>query len=231
VSVSKNIVSCSECKNPSLCFQHLYPEELEFLNEKKIQLNYLKGENIFKQGAFSPYVIHVVEGIVLCYLQTGHDKQINLRLSTAGNFLALSSVFGENIYNYSAIALKDSTICMIDKAALNQLMLKNNDFAMRIASKNCRNEAHLLEIIKNVSFKQMRGKLATALIYLSGDKFSGENIFQYLTRQDIADFASISAESVIRFLKEFEKEGILKLAGKEIKVLDKNKIEEIAKRG
>jgi len=57
----------------------------------------------FKQGAFSPYVIHVVEGIVLVYLQTGYDKQINLRLSTTGDFLAFSSVFGENIYNYSAI--------------------------------------------------------------------------------------------------------------------------------
>jgi len=231
VSLSQNIVNCRECKNPSLCFQHLYPDELEFLNEKKIQLTYLKGENIFKQGAFSPYVMHVVEGIVLVYLQTGYDKQINLRLSTAGDFLAFPSVFGENIYNYSAIALKDSTICMIDKGALNQLLLKNNDFAMRITSKNCKNEAHLLEIIKNVSFKQMRGKLATALIYLSGDEFSGQKVFQYLTRQDIADFASISTESAIKFLKEFEKERILKLKGKEIEIVDKTRLIDISKKG
>jgi len=191
----------------------------------------MKGENLFKQGAFSPYVMHVVEGIILLYLQTGLDKQINIRLAKAGDFLAFSSIFGENIYTYSAIALKNSRICMIDKAALNLLLLKNPEFAMRITSKNYKNEAHLLEIIKNISFKQMRGKLATTLLYLSGDDFTNEDIFQYLNRQDIADFSSISSESAIKFLKEFEKEGILKLKGKDIKVTKKDKLEEIAKRG
>jgi len=68
-------------------------------------------------------------------------------------------------------------------------------------------------------------------LYLSGDDFTNEDIFQYLNRQDIADFSSISSESAIKFLKEFEKEGILKLKGKDIKVTKKGKLEEIAKRG
>jgi len=231
VSVNQNIVNCKECKSASLCFQYLHPDELEYLNDKKIQLTYTKGENLFKQGAFSPYVMHVVEGVVLIYLQTGYEKQINIRLARTGDFLAFSSVFGDNIYNYSAVALKSSTICMIDKAALKYLMQKNYNFALRITSNNCRNEGQLLEIIKNISFKQMRGKMATALLYLSGDEFSTENIFQYLSRQDIADFASVSTESAIKFIKEFEKEGILKLEGKEIKIVDKDKMMEIAERG
>jgi len=55
--------------------------------------------------------------------------------------------------------------------------------------------------------------------------------FQYLSRQDIADFASVSTESAIKFTKEFEKGGILKLEGKEIKIVDKDKMMEIAERG
>jgi len=231
VAENQNIVRCRECKVSSSCFQSLFPDELDFLDDKKIQLSYMKGENLFKQGAFSPYVMHVVEGIILIYLQTGYDKQINIRLAKTGDFLAFASVFGENIYTYSAIALKNSRICMIDKAALNRLLLKNPDFAMRITSRNYKNEAHLLEIIKNISFKQMRGKLATTLLYLSGDDFSHEDIFQYLTRQDIADFASISTESAIKFLKEFEKEEILKLKGKDIRIVNKDILGEIAKRG
>jgi len=228
---NQNIVRCRECEISSSCFQNLLPDELDFLDDKKIQLSYLKGENLFKQGAFSPYVMHVVEGIILIYLQTGFNKQINIRLAKTGDFLAFSSLFGENIYTYSAIALKNSRICMIDKKALNQLLLKNPDFALRITSRNYKNEAHLLEIIKTISFKQMRGKLATTLLYLSGDDLSQEDIFPYLSRQDIADFASISVESAIKFLKEFEKEGIIKLKGKDIKIANKGKLEEIAKRG
>ncbi len=145
--------------------------------------------------------------------------------------MAFSTIFGNNIYNYSAVALKDSTICMIEKTALKQLLMKNNDFAMHIISNNCKNEARYLEIIQNTSFKQMRGKLASALLYLSSEEFLEEDIFQYLTRQDIADFASITLESTVKFMKEFEKEGILKLIGKDVKITDKNMLEEIARKG
>jgi len=223
--------SCTECKKASKCFQYLYPDELEFIDSRKTQITYLKGETIFKQGAFAPYIMYVVDGLVRVFLQTGSTKQLNIRLTTQGEFMAFSSVFGDNIYNCSAVALKDSTICMIDKTAVKQLLMKNADFAMRITSRNCRNEGRYLDIMKSISYKQMRGKLASALLYLSSEEFIKEDVFQYLNRQDIADFASITIESAVKFLKEFEKEGILKLMGKEIKIGDKQKLEDISERG
>jgi CRP/FNR family transcriptional regulator len=77
----------------------------------------------------------------------------------------------------------------------------------------------------------MRGKLASALLYLSSEEFLEEDVFQYLIRQDIADFASVTIESAVKFIKEFEKEGILKLMGKDLKITDKHMLEEIARRG
>ncbi len=77
----------------------------------------------------------------------------------------------------------------------------------------------------------MRGKLASSLLYLSSEGFLREEIFSYLSRQDIAEFASISVESVIKFLKEFEKEGILKLSGKEISIVDPQRLSGISKTG
>ncbi len=223
--------NCKECKKSSKCFQYLYPDELEFINSRKTQITYLKGETIFKQGAFAPYILYVVDGLVRVFLQTGSIKQLNIRLTKQGDFMAFSSVFGDNIYNCSAVALKDSTICMIEKTALKQLLMKNADFAMRITSRNCRNEGRYLDIIQNTSNKQMRGKLASSLLYISSEEFLEEDVFQYLTRQDIANFASITIESAVKFIKEFEKEGILKLKGKDLKIINKDKLEEIAKRG
>jgi CRP/FNR family transcriptional regulator len=77
----------------------------------------------------------------------------------------------------------------------------------------------------------MRGKLASALLYISDEDFAQEQIFRYLTRQDLADFASVSEESAIRFIKEFEKEGVLVLDGKDIIVSDREKLEEISRKG
>ncbi|NLO02137.1 MAG: Crp/Fnr family transcriptional regulator, partial [Bacteroidales bacterium] len=184
------------------------------LIKNKTQITYLKGETIFKQGAFAPYIIFIVRGLVKVYLQTGFEKQINISLAKSGDFLAFSSVFGEKIHTYSAQALKDSLICMIEKESLTEVLLQNPGFALDVTSKNYRNERHLLELIRNISYKQMRGKLASALLYLSQEEYLKEDVFEFLTRQEIADFASISTESAIKFLKEFEKEEILQLDGR-----------------
>jgi CRP/FNR family transcriptional regulator len=205
------------------------PGVLGKITENKTRITYLKGETVFKQGAFSPYILYVVKGLIKVYLQTGFEKQINLSLAKTGEFLAFSSIFGENIHTYSAQALKDSVICMIEKESLKEILLNNPEFALEVTSKNYRNERHLLEVIKNISYKQMRGKLASALLYLSHDEFLKENVFQYLTRQEIADFAGVSTESAIKFLKEFEKEKLVKLKGKNIEISDRKKLEIISK--
>jgi len=206
-------------------------EHFTDLDEYKTRVQYLKGENIFKQGAFAPYVIYIVEGLVKVYLQTGFEKQVNISIAKPGDFLAFSSIFGEPVHTYSTQALTNAEICMVEKESLKQILIDNPEFALKITSKNYRNERHLLEIIKNISYNQMRGKLASTLIYLSDEDFIQENLFQHLTRQDIADFASISAESAIKFLKEFEKEGIIKLDGKNIEITSFPKLEDLSKNG
>ncbi|MDX8339616.1 Crp/Fnr family transcriptional regulator [Draconibacterium sp. IB214405] len=201
------------------------------LNAYKTRVEYLKGETIFKQGAFAPYVMYVVEGLVKVYLQTGVDKNISLSVVSDGDFLAFSSVFGEPVHTYSAQAITSTQICMIEKESLKKILLDNPEFALKITSQNYRNERHLFELIKNLSYKQMRGKLASALLYLSQDDFIGKNIFENLSRQDIADFASISAESAIKFLKEFEKEGIIELVGKNIEITNLSMLKDLSKNG
>jgi len=119
---------------------------------------------------------------------------------------------------------------MIDKEALKNLLYDNAEFAMRITSKNCRNESRLFEVIKNISYKQMRGKLASAIIYISSPEFAGESVFNLLTRQDLGEFASVSTESTIKILKEFESEGIIELKAKNIIIMNYEKLFEISQK-
>lgn len=209
------------------CFQNLGINDLQIINEKKTQVTFFKDETVFKQGAFASNVLFINQGLVRVYLQTNKNKQINIRLAKKGDLIAFSSIFGNDTYLYSAVALKDSEICMINKEALKKLLLKNPNFAMQINSKNCHNENRYIDIIQNISYKQMRGKLASTLLYLSSEEFIDENVYEYLTRQNIADFASISVESAVKFIKEFEKEGIISLHSKRITILDQAKLEEI----
>lgn len=213
------------------CFQLISREDLESLSASSTQLTYVKGETLFIRGAFSPQVLFIQSGLVKVFLRTGHNKVQNLWLARSGDFLAFSSLFGDRVYPYSALAIKDTELLMIETERLRALLRSNPEFNFRISTRNQGTQGHLMEIITNLSYKQMRGKLASCLLYLSSETFRNDQVFSHLSRQDIADFASISVESVIRYLKEFEKEGILKLQGKDIAILDHEKLTEISNTG
>jgi len=213
------------------CFQLISREELDTLAGKRTRVSYLKGETIFKQGAFAPHVLFIQSGLVKAYLQTGKRKIQNLWIAKPGDFLAFSSLFGREVYPYSAMALKDAELLMIDKESLAGLLKTNPEFGFRITSRNYSSEIQLMSIISSLSGKQMRGKLAATLLYLSTAVPEGEEVFSALTRQDIADFASISVESVIKFLKEFEKDGIVALNGKQVSITDHGRLTRISETG
>jgi CRP/FNR family transcriptional regulator len=73
--------------------------------------------------------------------------------------------------------------------------------------------------------------MASALLYLSSEDFSGQEIFVHLTRQDLANFASVATESAIKLLKEFERDGVIALDGKGIKILDRQGLVKIERLG
>lgn len=102
------------------CFRDLNNVDLEFLNKNKTQIEYQKGDTIFKQGAFAPHVLFVNKGLVKIHVHLGKGKQLNLRLAKSGDFMAFSTIFGNSKYEYSAVALINSVICMINKELLKK---------------------------------------------------------------------------------------------------------------
>ena len=77
----------------------------------------------------------------------------------------------------------------------------------------------------------MNGRLAQTLLYIDGFKTENPNIFQLMSRKDIADFAGISTESAVKLLKSFEKDGLIELNEKDILVVNHKGLLELSKKG
>lgn len=223
--------NCSNCTKSSKCFKQLIPSELEFINQNKTQILYKNGENICKQGAFASYVLYISDGLVKLYLESPNHKNINIKILQTSEFIGLSSIYGENLYNYSAIALKDSIICLIEKESIRKLLINNGNFASEIIKWYCKNEKQLFTKIKSLGHKQMHGRLADTLLYLCNDSFDQEEIFSSLSRKDIADFSGISTESTVRLMADLKNDGIIQIDGKHIKILDKARLMNVSKKG
>ncbi|MFO7370640.1 MAG: helix-turn-helix domain-containing protein, partial [Bacteroidales bacterium] len=57
------------------------------------------------------------------------------------------------------------------------------------------------------------------------------DIYQLLSRKDVAEFAGIATESVVKLLKSFEKDALIKLKDKDIEILNPETLAEISKKG
>ncbi|MEA1873181.1 MAG: Crp/Fnr family transcriptional regulator [Bacteroidota bacterium] len=226
-----NTKNCINCEHKSVCFNTLLQEELQFINENKIQIQFFSGENLCKQGAFATYVMFVTSGMVKLYVEGGGQKRLAVKLLKEGDFIGLSSLWGSKIYQYSAQALKTTEVCMIEQTDIKSLLEKNISFSNELLKTVSADESQLFAKLRTSALKQTHGKMASTLLYLGGKNFAKDSPFQYLHRKNIADFAGISLEGSIKILKEFEDEGIIKINKKSIEIVDKERLIQIERYG
>jgi CRP-like cAMP-binding protein len=219
------------CDIQAPCFQLLTSDEIELIKASKTQVLFRKGENLTKQGAFASYVLFVLEGLSKQHVEGEGSKQMNLRIVRPGEFIGLSAVFGKSTFNYSVVALTDTRVFIIEKSALAKLVQQNGMFAYSIIRRYCDHNTLLYDTIRNLTYKQMNGRMADALLYLDSVNDGFGDIFTLLSRRDIADFAGISTESTVKLLKSFEKDGIIKLEEKSISIENREVLLEISKKG
>ncbi len=220
-----------QCDITAPCFAYLAENEVEFIRKSKAMVAFRKGENLCKQGAFASYILFIIDGIVKQYIEGDITKSHNLRIYKSGEFVGLSAIYNENIFNYSASALTDTKAYLIEKEIMLHVLESNALFASKIMKNYCRQNNFLFTALQNLIYKQMNGRMADALLYIAGENYKNESVFPLLSRKDIAEFAGTSTESAVKILKAFEKEGIIKLEEKEVIILQKEKLEDISRRG
>jgi len=219
------------CDIQAPCFQMLSKEEADLVRNSKTQVLFRKGDTLTKQGAFASYILFLISGVVKQYIEGSDNRSFNLRIVQAGDFIGLSSVFSKSVYTYSTTALTDCQVMLIGKESLSGIIQGNGAFSYHLIQRFFTQNADLHEVLQDQQFKQMHGRLASSLLYLNALKSTLPNIFQLMTRKDLADFAGISTESTVKLLKSFEKEGLVELQEKDIVIHDIDHLKEIQKRG
>jgi CRP-like cAMP-binding protein len=219
------------CDIQAPCFQLLTPDEVELVRASKTQVLFRKGDSLTKQGAYASYVLFVIKGLAKQYLENEMTSNYNLRIIKSGEFIGLSAVFSKNTFNYTSAAITDCQVFLIEKEVILKVVKQNGLFAFNIIKRYCAQNADLFNTVQSLHYKQMNGRLADALLYI--DKLKSENaeIFQLLSRKDLAEFAGISTESTVKLLKAFESDGLIQLNEKNIIIVNHKTLMEISRKG
>jgi CRP-like cAMP-binding protein len=203
--------SCIFCTNKSSCFTKLGNEELQLSNEHRVQLQFKTGDIIAKQGSFATHVLFIKKGLVKVYMEIPNSgKNLILNILPKGNLIGLPALYNKKTFSYTSSAIEDTTVCMIEVSVIKELIEKNGKFAAEIIKtmNQCTSATHARFI--SLTQKQLNGRIADALLYLSEDVYQNDVFHLSLTRKDLAELTGMSVMSVVKVIKDFKDNKIIK---------------------
>jgi len=189
-----------------------------------------KHDIICKQGTEVTHAIFLVKGSAKLYIEGLNNKSIILYILKPPAYIGLLSFFESPFYFYSVSALEDSEVCFIELGLVKKLYIDNHDLLLKLNKAFGKSVSNIMKKIISLNQKQIRGRIAENLIYLSD--INNNNKFHLgVSRKEIGEMAAISEENTVRLLSEFSKEKIISLKGKEIEILDMPLLKKICEVG
>ena len=86
----------------------------------------------------------------------------------------------------------------------------------------------------NLTQKHIRGRLAESLLLLLknyGYEEDGQTLAMLLPREDLANMSNMTTSNAIRTLSQFAQEGLLRINGRRIQILEEKTLERISRLG
>ena len=219
--------SCLDCDLKTALFKFLSDQEIERVNQCKTAVYYKKGETIRKQGAVLTHVISLNTGLAKVYLEGTNNKNIILAIIRPSSFIGGPGIFVDHKNHFTVTSLTDSCACFIELGIFKELLHKNKVFAEEYFKHLGNITLSAYNRLINLTQKQMAGRLADTLIYLSEEIFEARSFNMVLSKNDLAELSGMSRDNVVRNLKKFSDEGLIKNSGDRIEILNFKSLEHI----
>jgi CRP/FNR family transcriptional regulator, polysaccharide utilization system transcription regulator len=224
----RNCLTCDE-KSPIFCM--LTNEELEMIRQNRSKVVFKKGETICKQGTPMSHVISVNEGLAKLYLEGVDFRHAIIRIIKPTNFIGGPGLYVDQMHHYSVTALIDTTVCFVEVGHFKTLIDQNNGFAHAFMKHYSINTLAVYNRLVNLTQKQMPGRMADTLIYLSEQVYEAQKFNLHLSKQDLADLSGMSKDSATKTLREFQHSGIINISDHELEIINPNELSRISRIG
>ncbi len=228
LSYMKN--KCLFCTNKSTAACKLSQSDNEELSMNSLSLGFKKGDFIIRQGTYSTNVAYLKKGLAIIQIVGPHYTQV-VKIIKPGNYLGLPTTFGDKINQYSVVAIDESEVCFIDISTFRKLLSSNPDFSNQIIVELCRSELSSYESCIRRTQKQIRGKIADMLLEFADSIYKADKFNIQINQEDMGNLIDSSRESISRILSEFVKDGVIKMDGKKIEILNKEHLQLISQKG
>ena len=188
---------------------------LESAGTARRVVSYPKGKTVFSQGQSSDAVMYIQKGGIKISVLSRTGKEAVVAMLGRGDFFGEGALTGQAIRIGTATTTTLTTVLIIEKAAMLQLLRDEPTFSERFISymlaRNIRIEADLVDHLFNSSEK----RLARALLLLAryGDQAGPERRIPKISQETLAEMIGTTRSRVNFFMNKFRDLGFIEYNG------------------
>lgn len=209
-------------------------EEKEFIDRNVEICHFKKNEIIHHEGDIPTHMMMLASGKLRVYKEGVGNKMQIIRMLKPCDFFAYRAMIADEGYNTSVSAFESSIVYKVRKDAFMHIIEHNNRFCYLFMVEMAKDLGRSDAKVVNLTQKHIRGRLAEALLALRnnyGLDEDGATLSMYMSREDLANLSNMTTSNAIRTLSDFQKESIISIDGRKIKILDEEELVRTSKMG
>lgn len=210
-------------------FSGLAQDELQFLAQRAVQRQYAAGKIVFSEGEPCAGLFVVEAGHVRIFKSSRAGREQVLSIEGPGGSVAELPVFDGGNYPASVNAIDDATLLFISKQDFQALCLAHPQVALKVLKVLGARLRRLVGIIEELSFTTVRHRLAAFLLRRAQKEgkrsANGVEISLPASNQELASQIGTVRELVSRNLSRLQADGVVKIDGRCVTVLDLKALE------
>ena len=176
---------------------------------------YAPGDAVFSQGDLCAHVMYIQAGAVKLSVLSTSGREAVVAMLGPGDFFGEGSLAGQPVRMGSATATTPSTILVIDKVEMVELLHKqhamSDRFISHLLARNIRIEEDLIDQLFNSSEKRLARTLLLLARYGKQDK--PVRLVPRITQETLAEMVGTTRSRVNFFLNKFKKLGFIEYNG------------------
>ncbi|MHB1390403.1 MAG: Crp/Fnr family transcriptional regulator [Thermoleophilia bacterium] len=209
-------------------FQGMSDAELDEIVPLVVERRLRKDTVIFHEHDPAAAFYLIKTGLVKIYKVAADGREQVLAMLGDGQIFGDVPTFDGGPYPATAATMDDSELYLIRRDDLLAVVRRHPEIAIKVIAVLGARLRQSLELIRDLSFKQVPHRLAGLLLKL-GEEYgetrgTGILIKLSLSRQELADIVGTSRETVTRELKKMEREGLLVIDRRHITIADREQL-------
>jgi len=218
-------VTCTSCNLREVCLPAgLCAEDMERVQNVVYARRRIKrGETLFNAGDEFKSLYAIRSGFFKTSVIDGEGREQVTGFSMGGELLGLEAV-GAGKHGGNAIALEDSEVCVMPFALMEETAREVPALQRHMHSVLAREIVRDHGVMMLLGSMRAEQRLAAFLTNLSKRflrrGYSASDFHLRMTREDIGSYLGLKLETVSRLFSQFQKEGLIEVEQKHVRILD-----------